>query len=436
LMSLEPEQPAKATWAGAWPSGWPERARMRLNAGAQRALLAVFDQAIVSGTRFVTTVLLGRLCGPQELGSYTLAFTFYSLVACVQESLISLPYTIFSRRMDPKDRRYFSGSVLAHCVLLGVVATPILLLVASGAASWLPSAELRPTIAFMALSLPLALLVEFARRYALADLDLKAAIRIDATMAGLQLTALAMLVATQRLSASAAYGAIGLAAAITAALWYRGTRQHVRFAARNVRAAAASNWQFGRWGVASQLIFVARGAVSPWLLAALVGTAATGIYAACEMVILLANPLLLAFNNVMAPQASEAFVAAGRRGVRRLVVRSTLALTLAYLLSLVYGEAYANYQQVVTLLAVAIVVEGLGMGAANGLWAIEKPQVNFVANATGSIVALVATAVTVGTWGVAGAALGSLAGRSISSALLVGALLWMTGNTSSTKGAL
>jgi O-antigen/teichoic acid export membrane protein len=258
-----------------------------------------------------------------------------------------------------------------------------------------------------------------------------------------------MLVATQRLSASAAYGAIGLAAAITAALWYRGTRQHVRFAARNVRAAAASNWQFGRWGVASQLIFVARGAVSPWLLAALVGTAATGIYAACEMVILLANPLLLAFNNVMAPQASEAFVAAGRRGVRRLVVRSTLALTLAtsllsltfvgfgaYLLSLVYGEAYANYQQVVTLLAVAIVVEGLGMGAANGLWAIEKPQVNFVANATGSIVALVATAVTVGTWGVAGAALGSLAGRSISSALLVGALLWMTGNTSSTKGAL
>ena len=37
--------------------------------------LAILDQVVVSGTRFVTSIIVGRACGPHELGDYTLGFT-------------------------------------------------------------------------------------------------------------------------------------------------------------------------------------------------------------------------------------------------------------------------------------------------------------------------------------------------------------------------
>ena len=34
----------------------------------RKGLLSVFDQGVVSGTSFVTSVLIGRLCGKADLG--------------------------------------------------------------------------------------------------------------------------------------------------------------------------------------------------------------------------------------------------------------------------------------------------------------------------------------------------------------------------------
>src|SRR5262245_2490977 len=44
--------------------------------------LAIVDQSIVSCTRFLTSIIVGRVCGPHVLGDYTLGFTIYCLAAC------------------------------------------------------------------------------------------------------------------------------------------------------------------------------------------------------------------------------------------------------------------------------------------------------------------------------------------------------------------
>lgn len=41
--------------------------------------LSLLDQAVVSGTSFITTLLIGRICGAEELGIYSLAFTLIVL---------------------------------------------------------------------------------------------------------------------------------------------------------------------------------------------------------------------------------------------------------------------------------------------------------------------------------------------------------------------
>src|SRR5438067_4849932 len=121
----------------------PERGRpaagavARLLGGAAgKDTLAVLDQAVVSGTSFLTTILLWRWCGPGELGVYSLGFTLLVTWGCVQESLIALPYTIYRHRPVLGTPEEYAGSVLVHQGLLSILA--LLVLAAGGAGlSWL-----------------------------------------------------------------------------------------------------------------------------------------------------------------------------------------------------------------------------------------------------------------------------------------------------------
>src|SRR5688572_6266877 len=62
-------------------------------------LLAVIDQAIVSGTRFATTIFLGRAAGAVELGHYSIAFMTFLALGCLQEALVTTPYAIHCHRL-------------------------------------------------------------------------------------------------------------------------------------------------------------------------------------------------------------------------------------------------------------------------------------------------------------------------------------------------
>ena len=88
-----------------------DRLQNRIGQVPFRHGLALADQAFVSGSRFAATVILGRTCGAEELGAYGLSFTFLVMFACVQESLITLPYTVFWARRHPRRRDAHAGSI-------------------------------------------------------------------------------------------------------------------------------------------------------------------------------------------------------------------------------------------------------------------------------------------------------------------------------------
>src|SRR4051794_20819360 len=87
----------------------------------RKGILSLFDQAVVSATSFLTMLLLGRASGidsavdrAHQLGLYQLGLTIILLAICVQNSLISTPYAVFSNRMDRALRPAFAGSTLLH----------------------------------------------------------------------------------------------------------------------------------------------------------------------------------------------------------------------------------------------------------------------------------------------------------------------------------
>src|SRR4029079_14809442 len=122
-------------------------------------------QLLVGGANFLTIVLLGHLAGPRELGAFALVMTVYCLFLAVQESLITVPYTMLIVRLSGIRQRQYSGATLLQslawsaCVgaVLAIVALSLYLYHEDGNAAWVAGV--------FALVAPLMLLREFGRRY-------------------------------------------------------------------------------------------------------------------------------------------------------------------------------------------------------------------------------------------------------------------------------
>ena len=70
--------------------------------------MSLVDQAVVSGTNFLTGVFLARFCTKDEYGLYVLAISLLIFWDGVRVSLIGSPTVVFL----PRKKRDNSGSIL------------------------------------------------------------------------------------------------------------------------------------------------------------------------------------------------------------------------------------------------------------------------------------------------------------------------------------
>lgn len=416
--------------ADSWLDRLMTRWHERLGKASWNGFLSVTDQAVVSGTNFLTSVIVGRACGPDELGNYALGFTLYCLAVCVQRALISFPFTFYHHRLHGMEQRVFSGSTLAHLAAFGFVVMAML-----GVASialdfsgkW---QELVPLVRILAVTFPLAFLVEFARRFVLARLEMTKLLVLDIALATIQLGGLILLASLGWLSAQSAYVVIGIATAIMGSAWLALARPMFAIRWSNVLADAVRNWRYGRWMLAGQLTLFARDSMLIWLVAWELGTVSAGIFAACCTFVKLTSPLPMAAANVLFPSAARAFADGDIAKVRRLANQSVAAICAlsapvvailvfagGRLLTKAYGEAFSGAGAVVCLLAFGAISDAFDTGATSGLFAIGRPNLHFIANLVG-VLAMLATAVAlVPISGILGAAQAWLIGRCLTTSV-------------------
>ena len=429
-MNVPPEAPAAPT-ADSRPSTPARRS-------ASDPVLALADQAWVSGTRFVTTVAVGRVAGPGELGVYALAMAALILAGCAQESLVTKPYTIL-RDGRPGRERVYAGSVLAHFGAgVGGVAAAFLFAAGVAAAAWGD----RPAVVLAVLAgvAPLSLLWEFARRMSFAHLRLGVALAVDAGLGTLQLGGLAALAAAGRLTAVTALLVVGASSAVVGLTWLALNRRRFRVRASAVGADWRRNWRFGRWICAAQVCGSANGSLPHWVLAAVAGVAATGRFAAAQNVVLLCNPLILAVANLLVPRTAEARRTGGPAAVRRLVLRAAAVLVASAasfwavllvaagpLLGLLYGGEFADAVPAILVLGVAPVAWSLSTAFEAGLSAVDRPDLGFRAMLFGLVATAATAAALAGPFGPAGAAAAVTLGSGVSAASLAVSFLRLTG---------
>jgi len=386
--------------------------------------MSLFDQAVVSGASFMTTLLIGRIAGFEQLGLYMLGFSMTVLAIAVHDALVAAPYIAWSNRLQGERARRYAGATLL--ILAGLaVALAAALSIASGGLYYGGARDLAVQFAVLAWAGPLVILREFVRRHAFARLNIRAALACDAGVAALQVGLLGALAWTQNLSGWTAQAAIGVACGLVAAGFLWRDRGRFELNRRHVALGMQRNWRIGRWSLAGlSLAALAGHFVNPWLLAIMLDEKATGLFGACVAVLAFSNPLLLAASNLLSPRTARAFAAGGKPAVDQLVKRSTallcgsmtlfcgaVALWGNRLMEVLFGRSQPVQHSMLLVLAISTFVAAAVIPADIGLWAVERADINFRSRLAGVVLTTVGSLALIGRLGLVGAAYGQLLGN-------------------------
>lgn len=406
-------------------AGWLQRIR---ESDTASSLLAVFDQAMISGTNFVTAVLIGRCCGAESLGLYSLVASALAMTIGLQDQLITAPYVLYRNRCRPNRLRGYSGSVLVHqSILIGIIFLGL------AALCWqIPREQsLASTIGIILLmSAPSILFRAFVRDLSLARCDVFSVLALDATVCIAQLAVVGTLAWTGNLSLPVVYVTLGIACTSAAVVWFYKNRSDFKISSRAVQIDAIRNWKFGRWALATHLAGTSTPYIMPWILFSMHGEAATGTLAACSVIVGIANIMLAGMGDFLAPRAAAAFAKGGKAGLLTVLRKMLILISIAigsvcvvafaigeFIIHALYDGRFPEAGGLVGLLTLAVLANALGALAGNGLWAIDRPRANFVADITTLIVALVCAMLLVQPYAAFGAAMATLFASSAGAAV-------------------
>ncbi len=412
----------------------PRPPRTRWWPGQQ--VLSVADQAVVSGASFATSVLVARTWSPEDFGGFSLALGLTFIARAVLAELILSPYTVYCGRYSGDELAGYTGSTLAHylvltaltvaglfaaCMVLGLGPGPAGAVVAVGAAAG---------------AAPFLLVREYVRRLDLSQLEVGTVFATDAGVAVFQIGGLLLLREFGVLTVAGAFGVLGAGAGIACIAWFAVRRRSVRVVPARLLPDWRHNWAFARWSVIGCLVGIATPFVLPWVVAAAVGEAATGAFVACVTLVNVAGMYITGVTNYLTPRAARAFVSGGVAELRRVLGGAALLFSVTlggFFLAvvaagdrpalLVYGPAYSGCGAILAVLALQVWVTSLGITAGNGLWAMDRPRANAVADVGTILVTVAAVLALLPLYGVIGAAVGALAGTAVGALLRVAVLL-------------
>jgi len=402
------------------------RQRLRFVLGdtvLRKGMLSVFDQAVVSGTSFITSVLIGRLCSPNDLGVYYLALSVVLFLRGIQEQIISAPYAVYCHRHKGASLSAYTGSTLVHQFVLMGIAVACGAGTAAALSAGIGPAELAPAAWAVVGAVPFLLFREYLRQLAFGRLALRTAVLLDIGVAALQFGGLAVLAVLGELSVVSVYLVMGGACALAAWGWWRARRDEVVVQPSRVLPDWKGNWSFSRWALASHLVGCSTPYILPWFVAAVDGTAATGILAACNTLVGLANAFMMGLSNYLTPKAAQSFSEGGVHELRRILRKTAILFVVSIggfalfctvagntVAEFVYGPEFSGAGPVLTVLAFSLLAGSVAMTAGNGLWAMERPSANFRADICALLVTVMAAVTLTPPFGVLGAAAASLAG--------------------------
>lgn len=395
-----------------------------------KGVLSVVDQALVSGTSFVTSVIVARASSADALGIYYLALTLVLFVRGIQSQVVTSPYMVLCHRYHEGDLRSYTGSVLVHQMIfsamaaVGMAGFAVVLQLGWG------QQDLLPSVGVLIAVMPLLLTREFSRNHVLSHMRPITAVLLDGTCAAVQLIPLAVLWRLGWISVTGTYVVMGAASVVVIVLWWIVERHDWQIQFGRIAADWSSNWPLARWALASHLVGCTTPYILPWIVATADSKADAGLLGACGTLAGVANMFVMGLANYLSPSIARAFARGGRAALARVLILATTIFVVVvggiclvsmllgeWFVVFVYGPQLAGGGPVLTVSLATVLAISIATIAGNGLWAIDRPQATFLPDVCGLAASLIGAALWIGPHGALGAALAALAGTSTGAVL-------------------
>jgi O-antigen/teichoic acid export membrane protein len=396
-----------------------------------RSALSIVDQAVVSGTSFITAVIVGRTTAPAELGQYYLVLTVLMVLVGLQEAMVAAPYMVLGAKRRGRDLAEFTGSMWVQHFVLTLVGTAAAVLIA-----WSIS---RTSVQGLSSGLwllvavgPIILFREGIRRLAFARLRVRTALAIDIGVCLMQLSALAALSYFGWMSVPLVFAVMGGASLVACICWLLSGPGRPLVVRNRLYTDWMQCWAFSRWTMLSFFAVDTIPYMMPWIIGFAAGEAATGIFGGCATLLGVTNILVHGVGNFMRPHAAHAFAAGGVHALRRvLLVTGSVFVAVFGVLSLlflmtgdwlavfVFGTEFEGTAQLLLLLSLNVLVGSTGFVAGSGLWAIGQPRAGLIADVCMLAVTLTLASLLVGPYGPVGAAISAVIGTTAGTALKI-----------------
>ena len=393
------------------------------DSSAVRALTSIFDQAAVSATNFLTGVMIGRACSPDDLGIYALIMSVFQIAIGIQSEFVSTPYAVFCHKYTGETyKRYAGQTMLFQGLILAIAASIIAGLF--GYFSMQPNtARLQGILLILLWAGPMIMTKEFLRQFSFARLELYRAVAIDLLICGIQLAALAYLFFSGQLDLTRTLIVIAAAATTAMTVWLVLHRDMLTFDLTGYRDHLTENFSYSRWSVVTYLLGNTTPFLMPWVLVAYVSEHMIGIYSACSTLMGLSYMFVIGIANMLKAKASHAFTHGGLSALLR-VLMMTLGMYLAFLIPFcvvvffysdwlmrtVFGDEFAGYGQVSFIIALNVLISSVSIVVGNGLCAMRRPKANVPADIATMLSTVAVSLALIPTFGIVGAAYAYLAG--------------------------
>lgn len=348
-----------------------------------REAWALTDQAVVSATNFLTSVILLRFMGIREFGVFALAWMSVLFVNSLQFALIVAPMMSVGPKQEEKDRPFYFGAVVFQEIVLVSVCFALVLAALKVSSNYFPLAGLRQLALPLAFSAFAYQMQDFIRRYFFATRQSRRAFADDLLSYIPQLPILFLLHRAGHLnSASALWVMAGTSILGMAAGWF--WVETLSFNWEWIKAITLRHWKLSRWLGASSLLQWTSGNLFVIAAPVYYGAAAAGVLKASQNMMGVTNIWFQGLDNVVPAETARRLNQFGvhsmlayirsilaKWGVLTLLFAIVMAAAPGFWLRLMYGPGMAQYGYILRLYALLYVMIFVGGPLRAGLQALE-----------------------------------------------------------------
>lgn len=391
----------------------------RIRVWGFRSSVAILDQGLTSCSSLVLNLLLARWLTAETFGAFAVAFAGLVFASGFHNVLLLEPMSVIGpTRYAGQLVSYFRSNVKVHAALVGTLSALILL---GGVAMALyGSRQLAAALLGGGIALPFLLLLWLVRR--MCYIAQRPAVALFASSFSLIAISGGVFALHDRsvLTPFTAFLLIGVASFFASLLLLRKLEVVGLVSSREPSTSwthsLAENWNYGRWLVASTVLFSAFSQTQTFLVAGFLGLSAAGVLRAMQMPALVMTQIVTAMGLVVLPSMSYDFGLGHFHRLRTKASVTTLILTtiaLVYAVGLfalarpaerlLYGGKYAPYSGLIPIFALIPVCTGFATGYSMALRALQKPHFDLVSNSVAAPVGILSCIAFLHLWGIRGA---------------------------------